>query len=251
MRNFVSFVFLLGIVFSFAAKANNEQVDGRLLIKDLSKDVKFVFTRPLTMQRQDSERVGRIYGASFNKSLKLSSVQTLDERSVLSAARIIIYGAQQDDAGIFFDCTAENKPNRCPAYFYFDSPIKGRLLFESMSVSELIDLTGGLLKIVWDDPERFELMPGLDNSVALDIFMTRIVNAIKDEDFKLAVSLFKSVEKTKGLKPDVFWLQYAEASEKAGDKEKAREIATDYLKRHGRTGTKYKEMVALLGRLSP
>ncbi|SFQ34402.1 hypothetical protein [Variovorax sp. 770b2] len=111
------------------------------------------------------------------------------------------------------------------------------------TVRDLNNVIAGNLKIVFDDP-----LSGMDPAIAQDILLAKIMASIKDGKYSEALPSFERLEKLKSDLPESFFFHYIQALDKGGKKQEARARAVAYLKKHGKAGQYYDQVVELMSR---
>jgi len=85
--------------------------------------------------------------------------------------------------------------------------------------------------------------------VLQDLLLTKIIAFIKAKNPGAALPYFARLERTGVHQPESFYYYRMQALEDVGRKQESRTEAEGYLKRYGKKGEYYTEVIALLGRL--
>lgn len=123
---------------------------------------------------------------------------------------------------------------------------------EPKTIGDFNKLTNYTFQFVYDDPMKFELYPGMDKEVAMEVEVKKITDHLKAQQYEQALSRFFRVSKAlhaDNLKMDeLLAYYYVSTADKAGDKAFASGLATWYLRDYGKKGGHYKEVVEILSR---
>lgn len=90
--------------------------------------------------------------------------------------------------------------------------------------------------------------PDLDAKTKMDIMMSKITTAIKEERYKDALPYFLSLERNNSNLPESFYFYYIQSLSKAGYRNAANSEAQDYLKKYSSKGKYYAEVIEIMGR---
>lgn len=117
--------------------------------------------------------------------------------------------------------------------------------YPNTTIGKLKAFLSGHLSIEYDDPYA-----GLAPDVLVDLIMKKITTKIKSGDYASAVDDFVRLDNLKDAKlPESFYYYYAETLEKAGNKHEAHARGNDYLKRYGKKGKYYSQVIDIMSRL--
>ena len=120
------------------------------------------------------------------------------------------------------------------------------------TIGDFNKLTNYTFQFVYDDPKRFELYPGMDKEIALEIEMKKITGLLKSEQYEEALPRFQRVFKAldaNNMKIDeVLAYYYIFTLDKTGRKKSVMNLAEGYLNEWGKKGAHYNEVVEMLGK---
>src|SRR4051812_5984723 len=91
----------------------------------------------------------------------------------------------------------------------------------------------------------------LDDDVEVDTLVTRIKSLLDADKYAEALPVFEKLEDLKGSLPERLDYYYIDTLDKSGRAEKALERSEAYLKKYGKSGKYYPQVVALVGRVPP
>lgn len=89
---------------------------------------------------------------------------------------------------------------------------------------------------------------GLDRETKIDILMSKITTAFKEERYDDALPYFNFLAKYDNDLPESFYFYQIQSLYKARHSDDAKEKAKDYLKKHGSKGKYYAEVIEIMGR---
>ncbi|MCP1518689.1 hypothetical protein J2Y74_002999 [Pseudomonas migulae] len=120
------------------------------------------------------------------------------------------------------------------------------------TIGDFNKLTNYTFQFVYDDPKKFELYPGMDKEIALEIEMKKITGLLKSEQYEEALPRFQRVFKAldaNNMKIDeVLAYYYIFTLDKTGRKKSVMNLAEGYLNEWGKKGAHYNEVVEMLGK---
>ena len=121
------------------------------------------------------------------------------------------------------------------------------------TVGDFNKITNYTFQFVYDDPNKFELYPGMDKQVALELEMKKITGLIKNGQYEESLPrfqrVFKSLDVDNVKADEILVYYYVVALDKAGHKSSASKFATEYLADFGRGGAHYDEVIEIMSRL--
>lgn len=107
---------------------------------------------------------------------------------------------------------------------------------------------GLYFQIIYDNP-AYNPYPGMDRETVTDLLMAKITTALKANDPTKALPEFARLEKLGVSLPESFYYYYTEALERARKREEARARVNDYLKKYGKQGKYYAQIIEIMSRL--
>lgn len=117
------------------------------------------------------------------------------------------------------------------------------------TVGDFNKLTNYTFQFVYDDPKKFELYPGMDKEIALEIEMKKITDLLKSQKYEEAIPRFQRVFKAlaaNNMKLDeVLAYYYIFTLDKTGRKNTAASLSKAYLNEWGKKGAHYSEVVEI------
>jgi len=146
-------------------------------------------------------------------------------------------------------------------YIHYDTGTRGKGsinlsmigIYDGSKLPETVDdfnkWVGSYFVIIYDDPAHYDPYPGMDKSMVVDIVMTKITAALKANEYKKALKDFALLEKLGTPLPESFYYYYTDALAKTGKNVEARSHAGDYLKKYGKKGKYYAQIVEIMSRL--
>ncbi len=108
---------------------------------------------------------------------------------------------------------------------------------------------GGWTTAVYASETVADPFAGYAPDVLQDLLLGKIIGFIKGKQPASALPYFRRLEQTGVAQPQSFFYYRMKALEEVGRKQEARAEAETYLKRHGKKGEFYEEVIALLNRL--
>ena len=117
------------------------------------------------------------------------------------------------------------------------------------TVREFHDRVGNYFRIFKIDPLAYDPYPGVAKDIVVDLVMTKIVKAIQSGKYSESIKEFAYLERLGIPLPESFYYYYTQSLSKAGKKEDARTRALDYLKRFGKNGKYYTQVIEILSGL--
>lgn len=116
------------------------------------------------------------------------------------------------------------------------------------SIKEFNHLYGEYLQIIHRNPD-YDPYSNMDQEIAVDIVMKKIVEALKESNYAAALPNFEYLLKMNREFPESFYYYHIETLAGIGDKQKVREKSTSYLKKYGKNGKYYKKVIEIMARL--
>ncbi|VVO49537.1 hypothetical protein PS862_00238 [Pseudomonas fluorescens] len=117
------------------------------------------------------------------------------------------------------------------------------------TVGDFNKLTNYTFQFIYDDPKKFELYPGMDKEIALEIEMKKITDMLKSQQYEEALPRFRRVFKALDANnmeiEEVLAYYYVFTLDKTGRKNSATSLAKAYLDQWGKKGAHYSEMVEI------
>lgn len=107
---------------------------------------------------------------------------------------------------------------------------------------------GHHFQIIYDNP-AYNSYPGMDKETVADLLMAKITAATKANEPDKALPHFARLEKLGVTLPESFYYYYIESLEGAGKRGEARARVNDYLKKYGRQGKYYAQVIEMMSRL--
>jgi hypothetical protein len=248
--------------------ANDEPLPEDMLLSNLPSSARMIVKKPMnTVRAYDRNMVSfdgqtvyeDIIGSShicysnqvncFNTAsfpyLSLMYHHSLDVGEVFS----IEYSPPSSDNSLFgLNGYVLKSGVKTDDYLGFDFPSRTRNQ-TPRTIGDFNKLTNYTFQFVYDDPNKFELYPGMDKEVALDIEMKKITDLLKVSKYEEAIPRFHRV--FKALKADgvdedeLLVYYYVFTLDKAGRKGDASRAANIYLKTYGKQSAHYKEVIEI------
>lgn len=136
-------------------------------------------------------------------------------------------------------------------YLGFDFPA-GTKNQAPRTVGDFNKLTNYTFQFVYDDPKKFELYPGMDKEIALEIEMKKITGLLKNQQYEEALPRFQRVFKAldaNNMKIDeMLAYYYIFTLDKTGRKKSVISLAEGYLNEWGKQGAHYNEVIEMAGK---
>ena len=214
---------LLLLIYSFAF-ANDEPVPAGTHMTNLPEG-----SRILVQKNIDPGQ--RFYG---NSRLERAT-RTIKAGEVLSNLYFYGFGSDTGSEGFHWNGSAG-------ALVYLSGMLP-------VTVADFDRLLGSFFRIVYDDPAHYDPYPGMEKSMVVDIVMTKITAALKENAYAKALPQFAFLEKQGVSLPESFYYYYTDALEKTGKKDEARARASAYLKSYGNGGKYYAQIIDIMSRL--
>ncbi|PWF49177.1 hypothetical protein [Massilia glaciei] len=140
-------------------------------------------------------------------------------------------------------------PNHVRQYFICERGSLSVVLKRSDNTAgEFRSLFGHYFELVSSDPS-LDPYAGMDRSIVLELLMTKITNAIKENKHEEALPHFVRLEKLGTPLPESFYYYYIQALAGANQKLDAKTRATNYLTTYGKKGKYYAKVIELLAQL--
>jgi hypothetical protein len=114
------------------------------------------------------------------------------------------------------------------------------------TVNDFNNSVGDYFQIIYDDPDSY---PGMEESMVVDIVMNKITESLKANQHAKALPHFAFLEKQNVPLPESFYYYHTETLEKTGKKIEARVHAINYLKKYGKKGKYYAQVLGIMSRL--
>lgn len=230
--------YLLGIalfLICINAYAVNELVSEDTLLLNLPKGSRFVVKQKMTLDQrtQYGGFVKVVYGRY--SELFFDNYKTFEVGEILP----IIETKAQENGYLRFNLSPEAQQGVLGL-----SPKDGAI---PITVSEFNSRVGSYLEIIYDNPEPYK---GMDKSMVEEIVMKKITIALKANDYAKALPEFEYLERNGSNLPESFYYYHTDTLEKSGKKEEARTHATDYLKKYGKKGKYYAQVIEIMARLN-
>jgi hypothetical protein len=238
---------IIVLAMGMPAFAYDKEVPGNTPLAGLPKGSRLVVIKSFEVERERATKQDKapIYG--WNSST-LSYIHCGDKVKFANGEIIPIKGFSVRDSYVSIDFTTEY--SRGGGY-----PIKecsGGIRYDRrdgevpVTVNDFNSIGLRFFRMVYDDPDPY---PGMDKGVVVDIVMKKITAAIKAGEHAKALTEFSFLEKQGEKLPESFYYYYTETLEKTGKKAEAREHANDYLKRYGKGGKYYSQVIEIISRL--
>ncbi|WP_326999098.1 hypothetical protein [Comamonas testosteroni] len=120
---------------------------------------------------------------------------------------------------------------------------KGKAQVGSRTVRDLNRVIDGNMKIIFNDP-----LSEIDPAIAQDILLSKITANIADGKFAEALPGFERIERLGAELPESFYFYYIQALDKSDKKDEARTRSLTYLKKYGKAGQYYNQVVEVMSR---
>lgn len=117
----------------------------------------------------------------------------------------------------------------------------------AFTVADFNRFLGDYFQIVYNS--NYTRYPGIEKTTVVDIVMGKIVTSLKNSDYKNSLKDFTYLEKSGAALPESFYYYYADALDKSGKKVEARAHASDYLKKFGKGGKYYAQVIEIMSHL--
>ena len=115
------------------------------------------------------------------------------------------------------------------------------------TVGEFNDEVKGQVTIVTDTPLP-DPYAGLDDEIKQDLLMTKILAAIKADQYSKALPIFAYMEKQGKAQPESFYYYYIVALDKTDRSEAAKARAKTFLQTYGKKSKFYADVLAVLAK---
>ncbi|MGZ7456596.1 hypothetical protein ACXPVS_07215 [Pseudomonas sp. Ma2-10] len=120
------------------------------------------------------------------------------------------------------------------------------------TVGDFNKLTNYTFQFVYDDPKKFELYPGMDKEIALEIEMKKITGLLKSQQYEEALPRFQRVFMALDANnmeiDEVLAYYYIFTLDKTGRKQSVKNLSEGYFATWGKKGTHYSEVVEMAGK---
>ncbi len=218
-----------------SAWANDEPVPGHILLDELPEGSRILVKQSISLDKSRNSEY-------FRKTLhgKSSQLQSDKDRTFQAGEVHLISESYLRTERMFVIRLAPKNSIDSAIYLsHYDSELP-------RTVSDFNGWMGDYFQIIYDAPDPY---PGMEKSMVVDIVMGKITAALKANDYAKALPHFVFLEKQAVPLPESFYYYYTETLEKTGKKSDARIHASDYLKRYGKKGKYYSQVIALMARL--
>lgn len=211
--------------------------DGKTVYEDI-----FGFSHPCY-----SNQPNCFNGASF-PHLSLMYHHSLDVGETFS----IKYDPPSSSAVLFsLDGYVLNAGVKTENYVSFDF-VSGTKNQAPRTIGDFNKLTNYTFLFVYDDPKKFELHPGMDKEIALEIEMKKITGLLKSQQYEEALPrfqrVFKALDANNVPVDEMLAYYYIFTMDKTGRKKTVMKLTEVYLNTWGKKGAHYGEIVEIAGR---
>ncbi len=258
MEKYIVKQLLLSIIvlaMGIPAFAYDKEVPGNTPLASLPKGSRLVVIESFrTKEGYNGRWKARVHGWDTNtiSQIECDNKISFENGEIMPIEDFSISGKDASEAYVSIHFTSEYSGKKCYGgitYYISD----GRL---PVTVNDFNSIGISYFKIIYDDPDPY---PGMDKGVVVDIVMKKITAAIKAGEnataankageYAKALTEFSFLEKQGEKLPESFYYYYTETLEKTGKKAEAREHANDYLKRYGKGGKYYSQVIEIISRL--